>query len=291
MKKLFKEPLFHFLLLGLGLFLIYGLVSKNQDNEETIIINDYDINNIIASWEMQWKRLPTDEELKSLIQQNIKQEIFYQEALKMNLDHNDEIIKRRLSQKMQFLASDIANLNEPTLEELKAYYNKNIANYMSPYTYTMYQIIFSPDNRLDPKKDALNVLEKVKDQSPEKAEGKGDSMSFPFQYRAVDATELNRALGMEFTQSLEKLETKNWEGPVKSGFGYHLVYLVEKIAPQPIAFESIRTEVLRDLEYENQKNLQQEIFDQYRSNYHIDYNLDPAKFDAAFIEFLKNKDL
>jgi len=291
MKKLFKEPLFHFLLLGLGLFLIYGLVSKNQDNEEAIIINDYDINNIIASWEMQWKRLPTDEELKSLIQQNIKQEIFYQEALKMNLDHNDEIIKRRLSQKMQFLASDIANLNEPTLEELKAYYNKNITNYMSPYTYTMYQIIFSPDNRLDPKKDALNVLEKVKDQSPEKAEGKGDSMSFPFQYRAVDATELNRALGMEFTQSLEKLETKNWEGPVKSGFGYHLVYLVEKTAPQPIAFESIRTEVLRDLEYENQKNLQQEIFDQYRSNYHIDYNLDPAKFDAAFIEFLKNKDL
>ena len=291
MKKLIKEPLFHFLLLGLGLFLIYGVVSKNQDNEETIIINDYDINNITASWEMQWKRLPTDEELKSLIQQNIKQEIFYQEALKMNLDHNDEIIKRRLSQKMQFLASDIATLNEPTKEELKAYYNKNIANYMSPYTYTMYQIIFSPDHRLDPKKDAINELEKAMGQSPEKAEGKGDSMPFPFQYRAVDATELNRELGMEFTQSLEKLETKNWKGPVKSGFGYHLVFLVEKLEPQPIAFESVRTEVLRDLEYDNQKNLQQEIFDQYRTNYHIEYNLDPAKFDAAFIEFLKDKDL
>jgi len=130
MKKLLIEPLFHFLLLGLGLFLIYGLVSKNQDNEETIIINDYDINNIIASWEMQWKRLPTDEELKSLIQQNIKQEIFYQEALKMNLDHNDEIIKRRLSQKMQFLASDIASLNEPNDEELMAFYKENIMSQM-----------------------------------------------------------------------------------------------------------------------------------------------------------------
>ena len=43
------------------------------------MIDDYDMNNIIASWEMQWKRLPTDEELKSLVDQNIKQEIFYQE--------------------------------------------------------------------------------------------------------------------------------------------------------------------------------------------------------------------
>ncbi len=291
MKKLFKEPLFHFLLLGLGFFLIYGIVSKNQDNEETIIINDFDIDNIIASWEMQWKRLPTDEELKRLIQQNIKQEIFYQEALKMNLDHNDEIIKRRLSQKMQFLASDIASSNEPSIEELKAYYNKNILNYMSPYTYTMYQIVFSPDNRLDHKKDALNVLGKLSNQSPDKAEGKGDSMPFPFQYREIDATELNKELGMEFTQSLEKLETKNWKGPVKSGFGYHLVFLVKKTEPRPIAFETVKTEVLRDLEYENQKNLQQEIFDQYRTNYHIEYDLDPAKFDAVFIEFLKDKDL
>ncbi len=240
---------------------------------------------------MQWKRLPTDEELKSLIQQNIKQEIFYQEALKMNLDHNDEIIKRRLSQKMQFLASDIVSLNEPSTQELKAYYNKNIANYMSQYTYTMYQIIFSPDKRQDPKKDATIVLEKLIDQNPGKAEGKGDSMPFPFQYRETDATELNRELGMEFTQSLEKLETKNWKGPIKSGFGYHLVFLVEKIEPQPIALESVRTNVLRDLEYENQKNLQQNIFDQYRTNYHIEYDLDPAKFDAAFIDFLKNKDL
>jgi len=81
------------------------------------------------------------------------------------------------------------------------------------------------------------------------------------------------------------------ERTYQTGFGYHLVFLVEKIEPQPIAFESVRTEVLRDLEYDNQKNLQQEIFDQYRTNYHIEYNLDPAKFDTAFIEFLKNKDL
>ena len=125
MKKVLKEPLFHFLLMGIALFLIYGLVSNELDDEDTIVIDNFDLDNIIASWEMQWKRLPTDEELKSLIQQNIKQEIFYQEAIKMNLDHNDEIIKRRLSQKMQFLSSDIADMNEPNDKELKDLIKKN----------------------------------------------------------------------------------------------------------------------------------------------------------------------
>jgi hypothetical protein len=100
MNKLVKEPLFQFLLIGLGFFILYGLVNKQNNREDTIVIDTYNVNNIIASWELQWKRLPTDEELKSLIQQDIKQEIFYREALKMNLDHNDEIIKRRLAQKM-----------------------------------------------------------------------------------------------------------------------------------------------------------------------------------------------
>ena len=88
MKKILKEPLVHFLCIGLGLFILYGLVNKDVDDEETIVIDDYDMKNIIASWEMQWKRLPTDDELKSLITQNIKQEIFYQEALKeLNSDN------------------------------------------------------------------------------------------------------------------------------------------------------------------------------------------------------------
>ena len=70
----------------------------------------------------------------------------------MNLDHNDEIIKRRLAQKMQFLSNDIATIKEPSEKELKEFYEKNADNYLSPYSYSLYQIIFSPDQRNDPKK-------------------------------------------------------------------------------------------------------------------------------------------
>ncbi|MGI9530739.1 peptidyl-prolyl cis-trans isomerase [Lutimonas sp.] len=291
MKKILKEPLVHFLLIGLSLFILYGLVNKDTDDAETIIIDDYDMKNIIASWEMQWKRLPTDEELKSLILQNIRQEIFYQEALKINLDHNDEIIKRRLSQKMQFLASDIASLNEPTDEDLKAYYQENLENYKSPYTYSLYQIIFSPDYRNNPKTDAENTLTQIAGVSPEKVKSLGDNMPFPYQYSKVEESDLSRELGMNFSESLRSIDSLSWTGPIKSGYGYHLVYIVEKEAPLPIAFEFIKKEVLRDYEYEKQRLLEEEIFNEYRKNYQIQYELDPDQFDQSFIDYLNDGEI
>lgn len=291
MKKVFKEPLFHFLMLGLGLFVLYGLVSKNEDDQDTIIIDNYDINNIIASWEMQWKRLPTDEELKSLILQNIKQEIFYQEALKINLDHNDEIIKRRLSQKMQFLANDIASLNEPSTEDLKEYYQKHIDNYKSPYSYSLYQIIFSPDLRDNPKADAEKALTQLIDVGPDQVKTSGDKMPFPYHYVKVEESDLNRELGMNFSESLRNVDSLTWTGPIKSGYGYHLVYIADKEEPEPMDFARIQKDVLRDYEYEKQRLLEEEIFQEYRKNYQIQYELDPEKFDQSFIDYLHDKEI
>ena len=289
MKNLFKEPLFHFLLLGGLLFALYGIVNRSTDDESTILIDDFDINNIIASWEMQWKRLPTDEELKNLIQQNIKQEIFYQEALKMKLDHNDEIIKRRLAQKMQFLSNDLASINEPTKEELEKYYDKHFENYLRPYFFSFYQIVFSPDNRENAKQDAEIIMSQIGDDSFEEVKTKGDALPFPFFFQNTDADNLNRQLGINFSQSLERIETDSWVGPIQSGFGYHLIYLTERTGPQIPELNSIKKDLLRDMEYDNQKNLNDLIFEELKKNYSIEFNLDPKKFDQEFVDYLKEE--
>ena len=290
MKKLFREPLVHFLLLGLGLFLLYGVVNRSTDDESTILIDDFDMNNIISSWEMQWKRLPTDEELKSLIQQNIKQEIFYQEALKMNLDHNDEIIKRRLAQKMQFLSNDLASINEPTDQELEKYYDKHFENYLTPYIFSFYQIVFSPDNRENAKLDAEIMMSQFDNASLDEIKTKGDRLPFPFYFENTDADALNRQFGINFPKSLEHIETGSWVGPVQSGFGYHLIYLTEKTGPQIPDFESVKNDLLRDMEYDNQRNLNDMIFEELKKNYDIEFNLDPTKFDQEFIDYLKEEE-
>ncbi len=286
MKKLLKEPLLHFMLLGFLIFALYGIVNKENDSESVIMIDDYDMDNIIASWEMQWKRLPTDEELKSLVDLNIKQEIFYQEALKMNLDHNDEIIKRRLAQKMQFLSNDLATLNEPSDEELKKFYDANFEDYLTPAEYSFYQIILSPDYRKDPKKDAEQLLSEFANGSFEEMKTKGDPLPFPYFFENTDANEINRQLGMKFSNALKTTKIKTWTGPILSGFGYHLVYLIDKTGPQIPDFNIVKENLLRDFEYENQKNLNDQIFKELKKNYEIKFNLDEDKFDNEFIDFL-----
>lgn len=290
MKNLLREPLFHFLLLGGLIFALYGIVNRNTDDENTILIDDFDMNNIIAGWEMQWKRLPTDEELKNLIQQNIKQEIFYQEALKMNLDHNDEIIKRRLAQKMQFLSNDLASINEPTEKEMENYYDTHFENYLSPPVFSFYQIIFSPDNRKNPEQDADQFRSQLNNLSPEEAKTKGDPLSLPFFFEEVDADAIDRQLGLNFAKSLEPLETNSWAGPVQSGFGYHLVYLIKKTGPQLPDWELIKDDLLRDMAYDNQKKLNDLILKELKKNYTIEFDLDPKKFDQEFVDFLTEEE-
>jgi hypothetical protein len=290
MNKLLREPLLHFILIGLGLFLLYGWVSDESKSQDTIYFDDYDMNNIIASWEMQWKRLPTDEELKSLVEQNIRQEIFYQEALKMNLDHNDEIIKRRLAQKMNFLSNDLATLKEPSEEELKEYYAENKEAYLLPPVYSFYQISFRSDGRTNPRDDAEQLLKRIGERAPGSLKEEGDALPFPYFFEMTDGDELGRQLGMKFSKSIETLEISKWAGPIRSGFGWHLVYVSTKTPARAPRFESIRKELKRDLEYEKQRKVNDQVYRELKNKYEIEFDLDPEKFDASFVDYLQARD-
>ena len=290
MSKIFKEPLLHFIVIGALFFVLYGWVNDEQNSEETIYFDDYDMDNLIASWEMQWKRLPTQEELKSLVDLNIRQEIFYQEALKMNLDHNDEIIKRRLAQKMQFLSNDLAAFREPTREDLQEYYETNVDKYLSPFEFSFYQIVLSPDYRENPAADAEKLLKEFGAYGPETLEGKGDPLPFPYDYENTDAETLSRQLGMQFTRGLETVDIGKWTGPIQSGFGMHLVYLKKRKDPKRPPFESIKRELTRDLEYETQQKMNDLVFEELKKNYRIEFDLDPEKFDQAYVDYLNGKE-
>jgi hypothetical protein len=289
MKKTLKAPFFHFILIGIALFILYGLVNKNIDSKNTIIIDDFDLENIISSFEMQWKRDPTEQELQNIINQNIKQEVFYQEALKMNLDHNDEIIKRRLSQKMQFLSNDIAALSEPTDETLKSYYKENSDKYLTPTNFTIYQITFSPDKRKDNYKDATEILKRFPEASFEEMKQWGDPLPFPYYFEEVKANELGLQLGSKFPKALESQEINKWVGPIPSGFGYHLVYITQKVDPQVPELEMVKKEVLRNYEYENQIETNELIYQELKKLYDIQFDIKSKDFDPKFVQYLEEE--
>ncbi len=289
MKKLLKEPFFHFILIGIALFILYGMVNDKSSSKDTIIINDFDVSTLISKWEMQWKRAPTEKELQNLINLNIKQEIFYQEALKMNLDHNDEIIKRRLSQKMQFLSNDIAAMIEPSDENLKAYYKEHAEKYLTPPSYTLYQITFSPDQRKDNYKDALEILKQFPYATFEEMKDWGDTLPFNYYFEDVNANELGLLLGSKFPEGLKKVAIKQWAGPVQSGFGYHLVYITQIKAPALPDFNSVKKNIIRDYEYDKQQEIDESIYHELKKKYEIDIDIKSKDFDPKFVEYLETE--
>ncbi|MCF6223245.1 MAG: peptidyl-prolyl cis-trans isomerase [Flavobacteriaceae bacterium] len=289
MKKLLKEPFFHFILIGAAMFVLYGLVNDKSYAKNTILINDFDVSALISKWKMQWKRPPTEKELQNLINLNIKQEIFYQEALAMNLDHNDEIIKRRLAQKMQFLSNDIAAIFEPTDEDLKAHYNKHADKYMTPTSYSLYQITFSPDKRKDNYKDAEETLKQFPDATFEEMKQWGDQLPFNYYFEDINANELGLQLGSKFSTDLENQELNKWVGPVSSGFGYHLVYITNKVESEISDFESAKKTVLRDFEYDNQKEINELIYKELKKKYDIEIDIKSEDFDPKFVEYLQTE--
>jgi len=289
MKKILKEPFFHFILLGVTLFILYGLVNDKTNAKNTILINDFDINSIIASWEMQWKRQPTEKELQNLIALKIKQEIFYQEALKMNLDHNDEIIKRRLAQKMQFLSDDIASLKEPTEDELQEYYKDHANKYLTPISYSLYQIIFSPDKRTDNRKDALETLKQFPNATFPEMKNWGDQLPFSYYFEEVTANELGLQLGSKFPEALLNREINKWIGPIPSGFGYHLVYITKKTEPYLPDFDVRKRDVIRDFEYDKQQEFNELIYRELKKKYNIELNIKSEDFDPKFVEYLQEE--
>ena len=127
LKRGLHEPLVHFLLIGLSLFVLYGYRNRGQsgDVNHQIVISLDDIRQLDISFVSQWHRQPTPEEFRGLVEGFIRQEVLYREGLAMGLDKDDTIVKRRMAQKMEFLAEDVAASHEPTTEELKAWYSRN----------------------------------------------------------------------------------------------------------------------------------------------------------------------
>lgn len=289
MNKILKDPLIHFLLIGLVLFIVYNLVNDQSTDRDEIIVDSNEIKQLAAKWELQWKRPPTTEELTNIIVQDVRQEVFYQEGLKMNLDHNDEIIKRRLSQKMEFLSNDLATLSEPTDEELKIYFNAHKDKYMLPYSYSLYQIVFTNDKHENLEETIKSILETSKSSSFEAMEKKGDNLPFPFHFVNTNSNELSSQLGTRFAEGLETLELNTWVGPVNSGFGKHLVYITDRKTPELPSLDQVKNEVLRDFQYDKQKEVKEAIFQTLKKNYNIVIDVSDSPYDENFKVHLENQ--
>ena len=261
-KSILKEPLFHFLVLGVFIYVLYGLFAsfENEQSENTIVVSKGEIDWMKDTWTKRWNRPPTEAELQGLIDQHIEESIFYQEALKMGLDQNDVIIRRRLAQKLKFLQEDLLKPAEPSEEELRAYFSENIAVYSSDELITLTQIFYDPDKRgSSTLKDAENDKGKLTgiDKYAVDPKAFGDYFMLQNYYPGRSQQDIAKLFGSEFASSVMNLELDTWHGPVLSGYGTHLVYVTDREEPVESEFEDVRDLVLEDWRIAQQEKMNQ----------------------------------
>lgn len=289
MSKFIKEPLLHFLLIGAAFFLLYSWVGNESSSQNTIVINESDLDEIVSKFEVQWNRNPTEEELTAIVEKQIEEEIFYQEALKMNLDHNDEIIKRRLAQKMQFLSNDISSVVPPTEKELKNFYSNNSERYRKEAHYTLYHVFFSPDTRDDFRGDALKAVSRLKSVPLDQALSMGDEIAIPQVFENTSEFHITRQMGEEFAMAISNLPIGEWTGPIESGYGAHLVYIEEKVDEITVPFAEVQQKVLDDFNYENQKAVKESILNEFAKNYQVQFDVQSDVYSAQLISKMRDK--
>lgn len=284
MKRLLHEPLVHFLLIGGVLFAFHSLTpagSATPAASREIRLSYDELAQLVLVFKAQWRREPSAEEFNRLVEDKVQGEILYREALAMGLDKDDTIVKRRMAQKMQFLAEDVAAAREPTLAQLRTWYEKNSASFAQPPRVSFRHLYFSPDRRgARARDDAVNALAKLAGQ-PEDAKiaaSLADSFMFQDHYRDRAPEFLGKEFGPQFARAVATLPPASWQGPVESGFGWHLVYVDTVIPGRVPAFEEIEPDVKTAWLGEQKALAWQKAYRDMRAKYTV---LMPAPPDGA----------
>ena len=272
MKKLLKDPLLHFLLIGAALFLVFGLVKGPAGNEENrIVITRGDIDALQANFVRTWQRPPTENELQGLIEDRVQDEIAFREAAAMGLDQDDAVIRRRLRMKMELLMEDIAGLSLPSDEELAAFLETHKDSFSQEPQVSFKQVYLNSDKRgIRVEEDARDMLAKLAALGPgADPEFFSDLNMLPKELSLSYASDVERLFGASFANRVLEIESGKWVGPVISSYGLHLVFVRERIEGRDPELAEVRETVEREWAAERRREFKEETYEKLRERYRV----------------------
>jgi hypothetical protein len=257
MRGLLREPLLHFLLLGTGLFVAFDLAGKRGNGDpEKIVVTQGQIEHIAATFARVHERLPDPPELEALSRDHVREEVYVREALALGLDRDDTIIRQRLRQKVEFVSEDVAALVEPTDADLQAYLTAHPETFRLEQRFTFSQVYLNPERRRDSLgRDAAQLLAQLNEVGAgADVSALGDPFLLDHEFKGVAASEVAQQFGERFAAKLGELPLGQWQGPVESGYGAHLVIIRERTEGRLPALGEVRDSVRR--EWQNVQRLE-----------------------------------
>lgn len=265
LRRLVREPLLHFLLIGAVLFV--GISFAKDLNRPAVRIDAQELEQLASYWEMQTQRPPTRAELASIIHERVDEELLAREAVRLGLDKGDMIVRRRLAQKMAFASEDLAMVPEPNAGTLQAFYDKTKDRYASPARLALRHLFFSADRTgVSPQAAAEAALAELKVGRP----ATGDPSMLPQTYADVAVTDLMRDYGEPFVVAALKAGEGVWVGPVVSPYGVHLIRVEKRLAPVIPPLAEVRTEVRAAWLAERRAAANRAFLDRLRKRYKVE---------------------
>lgn len=237
-----------------------------------IIITEVDVAHQLARWERMWGRRPTSAELKKAMDGYVHNEILYREALARGMDREDPRVRMALIQKMQMLAAGQADARGTTDDDLAAFFALRKEQYKIPARFSVTQVFLKDEDDAQARaKEILAGFAKT-EPSEEILQGSGDTTMLEISLRDITASELEKRFGTDFTAEALSLPDGEWSGPVRSGYGLHVVKVFDRVPGRIPELAEVRSKVESDLQYEASKASQEQGYQEIAGKYKISIN-------------------
>lgn len=241
--RVLREPLLHFTVIAAVIFALSALMIRtDQTDPQQIVITDGDLAQMLIAWRAQDRPQPSPAQIRNMLATKVHEEVLYREALAMGLDEDDVIIKRRLAQKMDFLAEDLSDLRVPTREDLRDWLQTHPADFAEPPRVAFSHKYYSFDQHgTDTQAAAISALAAASTGVPKGA----DRFMYKGTYANQSPAQISAIFGQIFADTLFNQKPGRWAGPIESGFGWHLVHIDSLIPGRVPALEKIEDQVTR----------------------------------------------
>ena len=272
LSKIVREPLVHFVLIGAAVFGLYALVAgdeRGRARATEIVVTEGRVQQLAQVFAKTWQRPPSPEELRGLVDAYIKEEVYYREALKLGLDRDDTLIRRRMQQKMEFVTEPADELLQPDDATLQAYLDAHKADFRVEPRFAFEQVFLNPgksgEAALVRAEQTLKAL-KASDGIPADV---GDPTLLPAKMQLSPLGGIARNFGETFAANLTDLPEDEWAGPIKSAYGLHLVRVTKRVDGYDPKLADIRDAVAQKWRTEKRDEFQAQAYDQLLAKYDV----------------------
>ena len=267
-RRLLQEPLLHFLLIGIALFVVHDQVAAPNRAGKSIVVSEAVVDQLARDYEARWTRKASDRELDALVEAHVRDEILYREGMALGLDRDDELIRRRVRQKFEVIAEEESARSMPSDADLEAYLTANAGRFTAPAKVSFEQIFFDAHGTSADLERAIAEARRALTRGADPAR-LGQASMLPGRVEATAQPLVARDFGAEFARQLDVAPLGQWSGPIRSGFGAHLVRVTAREPAQRPELDAVRQAVARDWEGERRESARDENYRKLRARYTV----------------------